>query len=516
MINIFIGAIIFSIWSVILFFGKNIGLSMLLFAVPMTLFIIHILEKNGKVENKKAKWLLIPITLLSSTYLIFNNTFFNIVNGIIIPILVVIMILALYNEKFRFNLDLIIKPFKILFYPMGCAKDTFEKMSAEIREKFKTDKKTEKNKNIMKILKAVLITIPIAIIIILLLSAADETFAGIFKDIFKNILDAILSIKIAELFAKGILIFCLFVYLSCFFYYMVFAKREREKANKENKKEIKDNFTIKMILSVLNIIYLVFCFIQIKSLIMKENEIILSHYARQGFFELMAVSIINLVTVLIAKRNEKENEKYIKIMSVLMVIFTLIILVSAGVRMYAYESAFGYTFLRLLVYFSLFTEVILLVPTILYIIGKKINLTKAYFIIILTVYVCMNFCNFDYIIAKRNIDGYEELEKFDIDYLINNTGTDAVSQIARIATKEGELTEEKAKAGNYLKRLYNKLTIEETDFREFNISKMNAKKLIEEKNIQNIEYNYETKGKVEKRKENTNYNYYRNLRKDIL
>lgn len=491
MINIFIGAIIFSVWSVVLFFGKSIGLSMLLFALPITLFIMYILEKNKKVENKRAKWLLVPITLLSSTYLIFNNTFFNIINALIMPILLIIMILGLYNEKFKFNLDLIIKPFKILFYPMGCAKETFEKMTVEIREKFKTNKKSEKNKNIMKILKAILITVPIAIIIILLLSAADETFASIFKDIFKGILDAILNIEIAELFAKGILIFCLFVYLSCFFYYMIFAKRETEKANKENKKEIKDNFTIKMILSVLNIIYLIFCFIQIKSLVMIEDKFTLSHYARQGFFQLIAVSLINLVTVLIAKR--KEKEKFIKIMSILMVIFTLIILASAGVRMYVYESAFGYTFLRLLVYFSLFTEVILLVPTTLYIIDKKINLTNAYFIIILTVYVFMNFTNFDYIIAKRNIDRYEELEKFDLDYLINNTGTDAVSEIARIATKEGEMTEEKAKAGNYLKKVYNKLSLEETDFREFNISKMNAKKVIEEKNIQNTIYKYEKK-----------------------
>ena len=112
MINIFIGAIIFSVWSVVLFFGKSIGLSMLLFALPITLFIMYILEKNKKVENKKAKWLLVPITLLSSTYLIFNNTFFNIINALIIPILLIIMILGLYNEKLKFNLDLIIKPFK--------------------------------------------------------------------------------------------------------------------------------------------------------------------------------------------------------------------------------------------------------------------------------------------------------------------------------------------------------------------------------------------------------------------
>ena len=50
MANIICGSLIFSIWSVILFFGKNIGFSMLLFIAPFTYFLIYILEKNN--ENK--------------------------------------------------------------------------------------------------------------------------------------------------------------------------------------------------------------------------------------------------------------------------------------------------------------------------------------------------------------------------------------------------------------------------------------------------------------------------------
>ena len=80
MMNIFIGALILSIWCVTLFFGKSIGLSMLLFVVPLTYYIIHILEKNNKIENPKAKVLIIPITLLASTYFLYNNSLFNTLN----------------------------------------------------------------------------------------------------------------------------------------------------------------------------------------------------------------------------------------------------------------------------------------------------------------------------------------------------------------------------------------------------------------------------------------------------
>ena len=95
MLDVGIGAIVFSIWSVILFFGKSIGLSMLLFFVPFAYFFIYILEKNNKVRNRRAKFMLVPILLLSSTYCIYDNSFFNTLNLAIIPVLVSIMVLVL-------------------------------------------------------------------------------------------------------------------------------------------------------------------------------------------------------------------------------------------------------------------------------------------------------------------------------------------------------------------------------------------------------------------------------------
>ena len=74
---------------------------MMIFIVPLMYYILHILEKNNKIKNKKAKILIIPITLLASTYLIFNNTFFNILNIFVIPILLVIMIMILLGEKIK-------------------------------------------------------------------------------------------------------------------------------------------------------------------------------------------------------------------------------------------------------------------------------------------------------------------------------------------------------------------------------------------------------------------------------
>ena len=48
---------------------------MLLFVVPITYFLLHLLEQRKEHINQKAKIWLIPITLLASTYFLFDNSF---------------------------------------------------------------------------------------------------------------------------------------------------------------------------------------------------------------------------------------------------------------------------------------------------------------------------------------------------------------------------------------------------------------------------------------------------------
>ena len=481
MINIMLGSIILAIWGVTLFFGKTIGLSMLLFALPFTVFTIYILEKNKKVVNKNAKLLIVPITLLSATYCLYNNSFFNTFNIIIIPILTIIMVLDLLGENFEFRFKLIEKVLTVIFESISFIGENIEKIRKEIEEKFKINLDTEKSANRKRIIRAILITIPITLFIIMLLSSADDIFGKLFINIADIILEIFRNIKISTLIVKLILTCICFVYFVCFFEYITY--RYEIDNVEEKKKTQKDDFTIKMILTSLNIIYLFFCIIQIKSLFLKNVSINYADYARKGFFQLMVVSAINLVTILIAKNYNKNTEtktKYINSMSILMILFTFIILLSSAYRMHLYESAYGYTMLRLLVYSSLFTESILLIPTIIYILDKPINLTKTYFTIVTVIYVCMNLANFEKIIAKRNIDRYFETGKLDMYYLEYATGSDAVEEIVRVLDRideEGNRTH----AERYLSEMYNELKNNKMDFRDFNYSKSRAKKIIENK-----------------------------------
>ena len=222
MISIGMGALLFAIWLVILFLGKSIGLSMLLFSIPFSYFFVYILEKNNKIKNSKAKFLLIPILLLSSTYFIYDNSFFNSINLIIIPILFCFMILGLIGENFEIEVDTIGKILGSFFNPLSFIGESTIKFVDSIKEKLKINIKSNNEEKMKRIFKAVLITIPIVLVIIILLSTADEVFANIFKGIFNQMINLLNSINISTSFVKTICIIISFFYFIGLFYYICF------------------------------------------------------------------------------------------------------------------------------------------------------------------------------------------------------------------------------------------------------------------------------------------------------
>ncbi|MDZ7837537.1 MAG: DUF4173 domain-containing protein [Actinomycetota bacterium] len=112
------------------------------------------------------------------------------------------------------------------------------------------------------------------------------------------------------------------------------------------------------VLSLLNIVFCVFSIIQFKYLFGGENFIqpsvfTYAEYARRGFFELVAVSVINFLIILIAvsflKKESKNVTIAIRILLSLVAGFTFVMIASAFYRMSLYEQAYGFTYLRIFV-----------------------------------------------------------------------------------------------------------------------------------------------------------------------
>lgn len=492
-------SLIISILHSILFYETKLGISVVLFAITLAFAIISILTKSKKVKNKKAFILAVPIILLSSTYFIYNNMLFYIMNIIVISLLFVTMTIMALTEQITIK-KVTSKAFLMVFGAfdyLGKAIKEIGKYIFGIKDNKAEEHKKEnkKKKTIKQILIGCAIAIPILIIVISLLLSADIIMKEAIEKGAYFILTTISIETITSLICRIAIIICLFIYLVALILNLIKKDSiynedyiEETDSNQEYKINI-EGIIINTVLTLLNIIYLIFTITQtiyFTQQISEVGNLNYAEYARTGFFQLMLVSVINFAIIFITRLNEKKvskaNSRYTKGMNIVLAIFTIIILVLSILRMNLYEQAYGYTFLRLMVYFIQITELILIIPTIAYIINKKVKIIRSYIIILICAYIVINYVNIDKIIAKQNIDRYfksENIETAEIDYyyLQNNLSTDAVPEMIRLLEVKDEKVKDEMK--NYFRKLKVEIEKEERKWQEYNISIERAKEEIQ-------------------------------------
>lgn len=459
--KMFFMTIILCLLHSILLVNQNLGINVILFTIPLLGTIVYLLKENKSIKNKKGLLLIIPIIILSSTYFIYSNIF-NMLNILVIPALYLLMY-AITMDKIKRFLDVLREIVSLIFKPL-------DYLSSFYKESVKELPKGKISQNTKKVLKSLLIVIPVVIVVLLLLISADQIFGNLFSKF--NIL--IEDETIGKIIIRIINFVILFFYLGGTLYYI--SKKYKDDNVEEEKKNLKDPLTINILLTTLNIIYIVFDIIQINSLLLHRvsSGFNYADYARSGFFQLMFISVINIVIILLSKKSKEKN--YTKIMSLLTVLLTLVIIVSSFYRMFLYEQAYGYTVLRLGVYIILITEVLLLIPTIFYIFNKKVKIVSYYLIITIAVYSLVNCFSIERIIAENNIRRYERTGKIDLYYLENNN-YDNLNQLRKLSKKIEEdnriLPVDKKILEDYIKYMDKGNNF---NILEFNISKHNAKK----------------------------------------
>lgn len=444
---IIIFSLVLSILHSILFYENDLGVSVFLFTGILVSLIIICLKQSKKIIQPKALILIIPILLLSLTYFLFNNTIFRMFNMLVIIVMFGIMIILATskNEKIK---QIIEKLFLLFIGPFDLIKEASHLANKHLLAIFRF-KSREKRGNIKQITKGFLVALPIVILVCILLISADETFADIFNKIFRQISVLDVHTCVSLLIRIGTIVILTFYGIA--FMLNILLKRSRYNLTvpdeKENKGIYINQFTITILLTLLNIVYMIFTYTQIKQLGTQLDCFTLSYsaYARSGFFQLMFVSFINLIVIFATNRNKQEMSKnmqiLIKTMNILLCLFTIIILICSMIRMNLYAESYGYTFLRVMVYCIQITELVLIIPTFAYIINKKINIKRCYFVIIITAYIIINFINIDQIIAKNNINRFMEFirtdppeyarEALDIQYL-KTLSMDALPEIERL------------------------------------------------------------------------------------
>lgn len=288
-------------------------------------------------------------------------------------------------------------------------------------------------------------------IIIPLMASADMVFNEIMIKITRNMTS---GIELERLISHFFIILLVSSYMYGFLRTVLKSSTQTSTSNfnpdgtdmnsmKETIAEPGKNFDstipLTVFLSALNLLFLLFSYIQVKYIILGGTDflpenITYAEYARSGFFQMMVLSVINFsITIFLSSHVSKlENTKKLKILLTTLSIFTIIVVFSSYSRMNLYENTYGYTRLRFLVYIILFTEAGLNLILMYGIWNISFEFVRYGFLLVLFVYLMLNTVNIDGYIASRNIDRYFDTGEIDLNYLRYSLSNDASSEILRL------------------------------------------------------------------------------------
>ncbi len=255
--------------------------------------------------------------------------------------------------------------------------------------------KSKKNKTLWYVLLGVIIAIPLVAFVVAMLSGADA--------VFRQVTDTLLAgVSFGNMFNISFRIG--FIFFSTYWLVSFLCKRTLNEEVKDNRKG--EPVLAITINSILTVIYLLFSGIQIIYLFMGKMELpegyTYAMYAREGFFQLLIVSILNLIIVLVSLSLFRES-KALKGVLTVMSLCTFIMIASSAMRMIIYIRFYYMTFLRILVLWALALLFVLFVGIILNIFKKEFPLFRYSMTVVTLLYLVLSFSHPDYIIAKINL-----------------------------------------------------------------------------------------------------------------
>ena len=150
-----------------------------------------------------------------------------------------------------------------------------------------------------------------------------------------------------------------------------------------------------------------------------------ARYAREGFFQLLFVCILNVIIVLLGSELFRKN-KILNAFLILITLCTYIMIASSTYRMGLYVSEYGLTATRLCVFWALGVIALFMLGVILSICRPAFSLFRYGIIVIGVCYLVLAFARPDYLVARYNTVCMEDT---DYKYLMS-LSTDASPALA--------------------------------------------------------------------------------------
>lgn len=353
------------------------------FIIPCSLLIISfifLIRKFDIDKRKKYYLFLVPIILILFSYLIIDIDNSNMVlNVIVLPVLLSIFFAGITNERYVVDRNFIKNYFKI--FPGNL----FSNLSYL---KLIKKEKTKKKNNLIYIVIGFVIGLPIVSIILSLLTSGDAYF-NLFTDIIFDFISNLFNIN--NVIGNFIVIVISFILLFSIFINIL--KNRFNESNIGKKKNI-NSYIVNTILIMVNLVFMLFLVSEISKLTVNFFHLpelyTYAKYAREGFFQLLGVTVINMIIIgyLCYYTTLIKDNKLVKILVLLLCLFSIILIFNSYYRMFLYVNKFGFTILRSQVILFLLMELFILI-----LIGKKIKYGirlregNIFIIIIITTYI---------------------------------------------------------------------------------------------------------------------------------
>ncbi len=162
-----------------------------------------------------------------------------------------------------------------------------------------------------------------------------------------------------------------------------------------------------------------------------------AEYAREGFFQLCAVSAINLVIISLIIAFSKKSRFYslaLKALTCVFSAFTLILISTAIAKMVMYIQCYGLTQKRIYATWFMAVLALVFIAVALSRFIPKIKIAAVASAILVISFAGLSLCNVDSIIAKYNVDRYLDGSLKTVDVIaLSELGDAAVPDMVRLA-----------------------------------------------------------------------------------
>lgn len=474
-------SVIFGLLFTVCLYRNLSGITFPVITAALLMFSVLFLKKNEIQIQKGSVPYFAGIMLLGISTVLTDRGFFHFFNSVgIVLLFMMLMAHQLYrDDEWGFE-DYVKKFFTMAGTWIGALGEPFHRMK-KIDAKTEDPAKDARRKQTGAVLCGVLAAAVMLLMIIPLLMSSDRIFSQIFNSMFRffSPLNLLRKIDIGNIigicltFAFGM--FALYAFFAGLFKMNLGGKTE-EKPGKISPA------TGIAFAGMMAAVYVLYAGIQILFLFLRLDQglpdgVTYSQYAREGFWQLLLVSLINFGTVLVCVRIFADN----RILKGLLCVIsgcTCIMILSAAYRMILYVREYGLSFLRVLVLWFLAVLLFIFAGIIYSIFRSGFRLFRYITAVISVAYILFSLSHVDAGIAAYNISGAADQNDIDIYYLTDMLSQDAAPQIARLIDPEKVDDDTRMTLTFYFQNIREEYS--ETGIRGWNLARHGALKASEE------------------------------------